>query len=348
MKGLFAATLDREEGGNAQLLRSKVPHFLQMVEGLYPQGVLGGGGIPLWGHTREGERRAVVRIPLSRLKLLSPFARIPYPPEKVVRMEESIASQGLLQPLLGIALPSGGFGVLDGRLRLEAISNLARKQGVDPEAVTVPIALLGANLSLIQQLGLALHANEATPPSPLERAVAFVSACAYGGVNLDELEAMLSEINRHRAKKLFAQLASYAIVLKALAYYGISAARATYYVRAFNRQPVLLELVRTGRVSERLFRQLAKPRVLAHPLFPNLIERVREGASEEEALAMVKEMEREEASEGDRAYRYWLKLLKRQVGRGGDPRESLEALKRALAELEAQLDREEFDRERES
>jgi ParB-like chromosome segregation protein Spo0J len=260
-------------------------------------------------------------------------------------MEESIASQGLLQPLLGIALPSGGFGVLDGRLRLEAISNLARKQGADPEAVTVPIALLGVNLSLVQQLGLALHANEATPPSPLERAVAFVSACAYGGVSLNELETMLSEINRHRAKKLFAQLASYAVVLKALAYYGISAARATYYVRVFNRQPDLLELVRAGKVSERLFRQLAKPRVLAHPLFPNLIDQIRKGVSEEEVLAMVKEVDREEGSGEDRAYRHWLKLLRRQVKRGGDPREHLEALKRALAELEAQLEQEEFDRE---
>jgi ParB-like chromosome segregation protein Spo0J len=348
MKGLFAATIDRNEGGNGQLLHSKLPYFLQMVEGLYPQGVLGGGGIPLWGHTREGEKRAVVRIPLSRLKPLPPFVRIPYAPEKVMRMEESIASQGLLQPLLGIALPSGGFGVLDGRLRLEAISNLARKQGADPEAVTVPIALLGANLSLVQQLGLALHANEATPPSPLERAVAFVSACAYGGVGLDELETMLSEINRQRAKKLFAQLASYAVVLKALAYYGISAARATYYVRVFNRQPDLLELVRAGKVSERLFRQLAKPRVLAHPLFPNLIDQIRKGVSEEEVLAMVREMDREEASEEDRAYRHWLKLLKRQVKKGGDPRENLEALKRALAELEAQLEQEELDPEGET
>jgi len=109
-----------------------------------------------------------------------------------------------------------------------------------------------------------------------------------------------------------------------------------------------LELVRAGRISERLFRQLAKPRVLAHPLFPNLIDQIRKGASEEEILAMVKEMDREEASEGNRAYGYWLKLLKRQVKKGGDPRENLDALKRALAELEAQLDQEGLDREGET
>ncbi len=322
---LFAPPPPTEE---KPLGRSNLLHFVQMVEGLGSDPVTP-EGLSLWGQEAGQERRVLVRAPLSQLKPALPFLRLSHTPERVKQVVDSVLAHGLLQPLLAVPLPDGEYGVLDGRLRLEAAWELVRSRGYAPERFTLPVVLLGGTLPATKRMAVAAQGNTAHPLTTLEKSLAFVTACAYGGIAVEELADLLTAIARHQAKKTMDKLAGYVVIIKALAHYGLTPAKALYYVRAFGAQPALLELARTGKVSERLLRLLAKPKVWSHPLFPNLLEKLRAGVSEDEVRSFVKGLLRQEGEEG---YRKLVQSLKRHLASLPEE-ERPEALRRALSEL---------------
>lgn len=113
-------------------------------------------------------------------------------------------------------------------------------------------------------------------------------------------------VNRLKSKKDKKNLTFWAGFLEALRIYGLSPSILGYYLRVFAENPELVTLVQEKRVSDRLFRLLARPKL--RPYLPELLRNLRAGADQEEVYQKAKGILAElRPRPQERGYKYLLK-----------------------------------------
>lgn len=307
-------------------------HFQQMAMGAFPEGWVGRGIVPLLGHyPTEG-------LLLAQLEQLHPNPLSPrsfYHEDRIEELASSIEADGLLEPLVVRANRSGeGYLILDGHYRYLALKRIAERHGA--ATLRVPVMPLGGTLAHnpMRQMRAMVSLNTRVPLTPLERALAVVYTVGLGGIDLERLQRLVFRVNQARGKGLAEELASLAVFLRALGLYGIGTRTLGYYLRVFLQAPELYELAQQKRLSDRLFRVLARPVVRSHPLYPGYIREVRMGiASEEDLIRRIREEVFFKSKDpSQEAFSLLHRALSRALGKVKDPNQIAEMVQLLLEE----------------
>lgn len=307
-------------------------HFQQMAMGVFPEGWVNRGIVPLLGHyPTEG-------LLLASLEELHPNPLSPrsfYHEDKIEELASSIEADGLLEPLVVRANRSGGgYLILDGHYRYFALKRIAERHGAP--TLRVPVMPLGGGLAHnpMRQIRAMVSLNTRVPLTPLERALAVIYTVRLGGIDLERLQRLVFQINRARGKNRPEELASQAVFLRALGLYGIGTRTLGYYLRVFLQAPELYELAQEKRLSDRLFRFLARPQVRSHPLYPGYIREIRMGIGNEgEFIRRIREEVFSKPQDpSQEAFSLLHRAFRKALGKVKDPHRVAEMLQLLLGE----------------